>query len=331
MERITIPNTNLVVSRLCFGCWGITSDFHWGDRDPQQSAATIRAAIDAGVNFFDTAAVYGNGDSEVLLGKVLRECREDVVIASKVRPDMMAPDDVIQGCEESLQRLGTDFIDLFQTHWANPEVPFEDSWAAVLKLKDQGKIRWAGVCNAGTGDMQLASAVESPVTNQLPYNLIWRAIEHTILPTCHEQNIGVLAYSPLMHGMLAGKYKSATEVPDGRARSRHFDTQQELARHGESGCETETFAAIDAIRQIANGVGRTMADVATNWAVQQNGVTSVIVGAASPEQLQANCESLAKPLPQDVLTALADATSELRTLLGSNPDMWEGAEGSRFS
>ncbi len=331
MELVSVPNTDLSVSRLCFGCWGIASDSHWGERDPQQSTATIHAALDAGVNFFDTAAVYGNGESETLLGKALGDRRADVVVASKVRPDMMAPDEVIRGCEESLQRLGTDYIDLFQTHWANPDVPLEESWAAVLKLKEQGKIRFAGVCNAGTGDMQRVGATDAPVTNQLPYNLIWRAIEDAILPACCEKNVGVLAYSPLMHGMLAGKYKSAAEVPDGRARSRHFSTEREMARHGESGCESETFAAIDAVRRIAEEAGRTMADVATNWVAQQQGVTSVIVGAASPDQLNANCESISDPLSSDVQAALTDVTSKLREALGPNPDMWQGTESSRYN
>ena len=330
MQLVTLPNTDLQVSKLCFGCWGIASDFHWGDRDPVQSTATINAAIDAGVNFFDTAAVYGNGESEQLLGKTLGNRRSDVIIASKVRPDMMSPEDVIRGCEETLQRLGTDYLDLYQTHWANPDIPIEDSWAAVLRLKQKGKIRFAGVCNAGTGDMSAMSKTEKPATNQLPYNLIWRAIEDGILPKCREDQIGVLAYSPLMHGMLAGKYKTASEVPDGRARSRHFSTQRELARHGEAGCEAATFAAIDAIRGIAEEAGRSMADVATNWIAQQTGVSSVIVGAASPEQIAANVKSLNNPLAADVVEALSVATEAVRKELGSNPDMWQGSDGSRY-
>lgn len=331
MRLVPVPNTDLNVSQLCFGCWGIASDFHWGDRDPQQSTATIKAALDSGVNFFDTAAVYGNGESETLLGHTLGSRRADVVIASKVRPDMMDPESVIRGCEESLQRLGTDYIDLYQTHWANPDVALQDSWAAVLKLVEQGKVRYAGVCNAGVGDLNRVSQHQQPVTNQLPMNLIWRAIEHNILPRCEADGIGVLAYSPLMHGMLAGKYLTAADVPDGRARSRHFSNDREMARHGESGCETETFAAINKIKTIAEGIGRSMAAVATGWVAQQSGITSVIVGAASPEQIEANCKALAEPLDAEVLADLNAGTEELKQVLGPNPDMWQGAETSRYS
>ena len=291
---------------------------------------TIHAALDAGVNFFDTAAVYGNGESESLLQTALAGRRDQVVIASKVRPDMMAPDDLVRGCEESLRRLGTDYLDLYQTHWANPEVPFEDSWATLIRLRDQGKIRWAGVCNAGTEHLKLAAGIQTPVTNQLPWNLLWRAIEEEILPQCRQAEIGILAYSPLMHGLLADKYQNAADVPDGRARSRHFSTDRQLARHGEAGCENQTFAAIAAIREIASELDRTMADVSLNWVAAQPGVTCVIAGAGSPEQLGANVLALARPLSDESVRRLSAATEPLRELLGPNPDMWQGATASRF-
>ena len=220
METIQLPNSDLAVSRFCFGCWGIVSDFHWGDRDHDQSVAAMHAALDAGVNFFDTAAVYGDGESEKLVGKVLMGKRDQVVIASKVRPDMMKPEEILRCCEESLQRLGSDYIDLYQTHWTSRETPAVDSWDAMLGLKRQGKVRHIGVSNAGVGDLREFSRSEAPVTDQLPYSLLWRAIEHGILPHCRDNGIGILVYSPLMHGMLADKYKSAADVPDGRARSR---------------------------------------------------------------------------------------------------------------
>ena len=330
VQHTILKNTDLTVSRLCFGCWGISSDFHWGERDASKSAATINAAFEAGVNFFDTAAVYGDGESERLLGKTLGTRRSEVIIASKVRPDHMSPSDLVRGCEETLLRLGTDYLDLYQTHWANPDVPIEDSWAALLRLKEQGKVRFAGVCNAGPKDLTSLLPVEKPATNQLPYNLIWRAIEHAIVPACDAHKIGILAYSPLMHGMLAGKFPTAADVPDGRARSRHFSTNRELARHGEPGCEQATFDAITAIGEIANQSNRSMANVAANWVLQQAAVDCVIVGAASPQQIKANCDAFDAPLSDDELAALNSATDELKSVLGSNPDMWQGSEGSRY-
>jgi len=330
MEMIQLPNSDLVVSRFCFGCWGIVGDFHWGDRDPGQSIAAIKAALDAGVNFFDTAAAYSDGESERLLGKALAGRRQQVVIASKPPPDMMKPHQIPVACEQALERLGTDYIDLFQTHWTSPETPPADSWEAMLKLKQQGKVRHVGVCNMGVGDLEAVCPLESPVTDQVPYSLLWRTVEHGILPQCRENGIGVLAYSPLMHGLLAGKYQASDDVPDGRARSRHFSSDRSMTRHGEPGCERETFAAIEAIGEISNGLGRSMADVALAWCVQQPGVSCVIAGASTPEQVTQNITTFEKPIPGEAIRRLNDATEPLRLALGSNPDMWEGTEKSRY-
>ncbi len=330
METIQLPNSDLTVSRLCFGCWGIVGDFHWGDRDLGQSAAAIEAALDAGVNFFDTAAAYGNGDSEKLLGKVLAGRRDQVVIASKLPPDMMRPEEIHVAWEQALERLGTDYLDLFQTHWTSPDTPPADSWEAMLKLKQQGKVRHVGVCNMGRGDLDDICPLERPVTDQVPYSLLWRMIEHEILPRCREDGIGVLAYSPLMHGLLAGKYRASGDVPDGRARSRHFSSDRPTARHGEPGCEQETFAAIEAIDGICKGLGRSMADVALAWCVQQPGISCVIAGASTPGQVTQNVATFENPIPADAIRSLNDATELLRGALGPNPDMWDGAEKSRF-
>jgi len=330
MKTIQLPNSDLVVSRFCFGCWGITSDFHWGDRDHAQSVAAMHAALDAGVNFFDTAAIYGDGESEKLVGQVLSGRRSEVVIASKVLPDKMKPDEIFRCCEESLERLGTDYIDLYQTHWTSREAPAADSWDAMLKLKQQGKVRHIGVCNAGTGDLDEFSISEPPVTDQLPYSLLWRAIEYEILPHCHENDIGILVYSPLMHGMLADKYKSAADVPDGRARSRHFGSQRPLTRHGEAGCEQETFNALAAIADVCRRLGRAMADVALAWCLQQPGISCVIAGASSQKQVTQNVYSFENPLPEDAVGELNEATAALKRALGPNPDMWEGSEKSRY-
>ncbi len=330
MQTTQLPGTGLEVSRLAFGCWGIITDFHWGEREASDSVAAMNAAFDAGVNFFDTAEVYADGASEKLLGETFAGRRDQIVIASKVHPNSMAPDDVIAACERSLSRLGTDYIDLYQTHWTDPEVPAEETWGAMLKLRESGKVRHIGVCNMGLGDMNAIAPLAAPVTNQLPYNLIWRAIEHGILPHCQQQNIGVLAYSPLMHGMLADKFQTAADVPDGRARSRHFATGRDKARHGEPGCEAETFAAIDAIRRICQGLNRTMADVSLAWVAAQPGVTSVIAGVKNQQQLEANLSTFDNPLPGDALEELSKVTADLMQTLGPNPDMWQGSGSSRY-
>ena len=332
MQFQTLPGTDLSVSRLCFGCWGIIEDAHWGERNQQDSERTLLAAVDCGINFFDTATMYGNGASETLMGQVLTQAglRDKLIIASKTPPNRMRPDEIIAECEASLQRLQTDYLDLYQTHWTNPEVPIAESWGALQQLQEQGKIRHAGVCNLGTQDLDAVSAVQSPVSNQLPYNLLWRMIEAEILPKCRQNSIGVLVYSPLMHGILADKYQTAAEVPDGRARSRHFCSDRELTRHGEPGQEAHTFAALDRIRGVAAGLNRHMADVSLAWALQQPGIVSVIAGASHPDQLTRNLKSLESPLSDESIQALNNATAELMTALGPNPDMWDAGENARY-
>ena len=332
MKYHQFPGTDLSVSQLCFGCWGITSDSHWGQRVEDESVQAINAAIDAGVNFFDTAPMYADGASERLLGKVLAEngCREKVIIGTKIRPGKMRRAEVKQECEDSLARLQTDYLDLFQTHWTNPDVPIADTWGALRELQQQGKVRHIGVCNAGLGDLGDILEVQKPLTNQLPYNLLSRMIEFEIQPRCVQEQIGILVYSPLMHGMLADKYRCAADVPDGRARSRHFSTDRSQARHGEPGCETKTFAAIDRIREIAAAADRSMPELALAWTIQQAGVAGVIAGARNAAQVRQNVGFLESPLSQGTIDQLNDATDELKDALGSNPDLWDGGQNARY-
>lgn len=330
MKMTQLSGSDLTVSQLAFGCWGVTTDMHWGPRDDNESVQAIHAALDAGVNFFDTAEAYGNGESESLVGKALANRRNKVVIASKVIPSSMKPDQIMAACEGSLVRMGTDYLDLYQLHWIDPEVPVSDSWGALVKLKEQGKVREIGVCNFGVGHLAEIETTDRPISNQLPYNLIWRAVEHAILPKCISENISVLAYSPLMHGLLGERYQVAADVPDGRARSRHFSSERSLTRHGEVGCEAATFAAIDAVRQIAKSLGRSTTDVALQWVVAQQGITCVIAGAKSSEQVKANVSTLSNPLPADAIEELNQATESLKHTLGPNPDMWQGLESSRY-
>lgn len=332
MKFHTFPNTDLTVSRLCFGCWGVISDTHWGDRNQSDSVQAMSAAIDAGINFFDTAPMYGNGGSEELLGAFLadNQLRHKVVVATKIRPGQMTAEKVIQECEESLQRLRTDYIDLYQTHWSTPGVSLDETWQAMQQLQQQGKVRQIGVCNAGTGDLADISASQKPLSNQLPYNLIWRMIEDQILPTCVRDDIGVLVYSPLMHGILADKFPTAADVPDGRARSRHFSSARSQTRHGEAGCEAETFATLEQIRTIAAQAGCTMAELSLAWIAHQTGIVSVIAGAANQQQLQANLNFVERTLSEDIIANLNRATAPLLDVLGSNPDMWDGTENSRY-
>jgi len=331
MKYVRLPNSDIDVSVVAMGCWALAGDMTWGPQDEGVATDAVRTALDVGINFFDTAEMYGEGLSEQRLGKALAGRRDRAVIASKFNPQHMAPDQVAATCHRSLKYLRTDYIDLYQIHWPSRTVPLADTWAAMEKLQSQGKIRALGVCNFGTGDLGDMSAIGQPVTNQLPYSLLVRAIEYEILPECIRQKLGVLCYSPLAISLLTGKYASAGEVPPGRARTRHFSPDRCLeTRHGEPGCEQQTFAALDRIRKICDGLGRTMTEVALAWLLHQPGVRSVLAGIRNPDQAQKNAAAAELALSDDVLTALAEATDPVKQALGSNPDVWETQSRSRF-
>lgn len=332
MKFHTFPTTDLTVSRLCFGCWGIIGDLMWGERSKADSFQAMKAALDAGVNFFDTAPMYGDGESETLLGQFLTDegVRQQVVIATKIRPSRMRPEQIRQECDESLQRLQTDYIDLYQTHWTDRAVPLAESWGAMQELQQQGKVRHIGVCNMGIGDLDDIASLSKPLTNQLPYNLLSRMIELQIQPRCLKDEIGILVYSPLLHGILADKYQAANEVPDGKARTRHFSHSRPHTRHDEEGCEAEMFAALSRIRSIADGVNQSMAEISLNWLIHQSGVASVIAGASNANQLNANVTFLERELSSETIEDLNLATEAVKAHLGANPDLWDSGPQARY-
>ena len=332
MKFHTFPTTDLTVSRLCFGCWGIIGDLMWGERSKADSFQAMKAALDAGVNFFDTAPMYGDGESETLLGQFLTDegVRQQVVIATKIRPSRMRPEQIRQECDESLQRLQTDYIDLYQTHWTDRAVPLAESWGAMQELQQQGKVRHIGVCNMGIGDLDDIASLSKPLTNQLPYNLLSRMIELQIQPRCLKDEIGILVYSPLLHGILADKYQAANEVPDGKARTRHFSHSRPHTRHDEEGCEAEMFAALSRIRSIADGVNQSMAEISLNWLIHQSGVASVIAGASNANQLNANVTFLERELSSETIEDLNLATEAVKAHLGANPDLWDSGSQARY-
>jgi myo-inositol catabolism protein IolS len=330
MKYRKLGRTDIEASVVAMGCWAIAGGHTWGPQDEADSIATVHAALDAGVNFFETAEGYGKGYSEEVLGRALKGRRREAVIATKVSRSNLAPDDVIKACEGSLQRLQTDVIDLYQIHWPSREVPISETLPALEKLLDQGKVRAIGVSNFAIGDLTALLPIGHCQTNQLPYSLLWRAIEHEILPKCIEEDIGILCYSPLMQGLLTGKYASPDDVPEGRARSRHFSKDRPRVRHGEAGCEAETFAAIERIRQISASVGESMAKVSLAWLLAQPGVNAVLAGARKPGQIRETAQAADLTLAPETIEALTEATEEVKRLLGTNPDIWAGKAEGRF-
>jgi aryl-alcohol dehydrogenase-like predicted oxidoreductase len=300
----------------------------WGPQVESDSMATIRAALDVGINFFDTAEGYGAGESERVLGQALAGRRHEAVIATKVSRSNLSADEMRRACERSLRHLQTDYIDLYQIHWPSRTVPLEETIAALEKLREQGKVRAIGVCNFGVQDLSDLVKIGRAETNQLPYSLLWRAIEYEIQPRCVEAGLGILCYSPLVQGLLTGKFATPDDVPEGRTRTRLFSGDRPQARHGEAGCEAEAFAAIEGIRRISDEIGEPMAKVAVAWPLHRPGVTSVIVGARRPDQIEQTVQAADLELSPEIIGRLTEATDEVKRVVGPNPDMWQSE--SRF-
>jgi len=311
---------DIQVSTIALGCWPFAGGNVWGEQDDAQSVAAVHAALDEGINFIDTAEGYGR--SEEVLGRGLKGRRHQAIVATKVSEANLRADDVISACERSLRTLQTDYIDLYQIHWPNREVPLAETAGALDTLLSDGKIRAYGVCNFAEQDLSEMIALSSCVTDQMPYNLAWRGIERAVLPLCRANGIGVICYSPLAQGILTGRYANADEVPEGLARSRHFADERPLSHHGEPGLEEELFTAVAKIRSIAADLGEPMAAVALAWARQQAGVTSLLVGARNADEVRRNIPSLELTLSEDVLQQLALATEPIKEGLGDNLDMW---------
>ena len=323
MQYRTLPNTDITLSAVTLGCMTFTGDSNWGPQEEKDSVATIRAALDAGITSFDTAEMYADGLTEIILGKALGADRSRVVIASKVNKEHLRRGDLITACENSLRRLGTDYIDLYQIHWPDWEIPLEETVGALLHLKEQGKIRAIGVSNFGVRDLSDILPFGCVVSNQLAYSLLFRGIEYSVKPKCVESGVGILTYSSLAQGLLSGKYATADDFPVGRARTKLFAAGKRAGvRHGGPGFEEGTFAAIDKIREICKEIGQEMTDVALAWSLAQPGITSVLAGGRTPEQALTNAKGASLILSQDVLDALSAATDPVKSFIGDDPDPW---------
>lgn len=331
MQYQALAHTDIQVSRIAFGCWSIVGGFNWGPQDERDSIQALQTAYDGGITFFDTAEAYGDGYSEQLLAKALKSQRSSMVIASKALPDHYEPDQLKMACERSLKRLQTDYIDLYQLHWPHPSISLTDTLEVLERLREEGKIRAYGVSNhaekslkqAQEGGFQLAS-------NQVAYNLLFRAVEFDLLPAYQAAGIPLLCYSPIMQGLLAGKFTKAEEVPEDRARTRHFASSWPQARHGEAGAEAQTFATIAALKTFAEQHGYHMVHMSLAWLLAQAGVGSVIVGARNAQQAAFNAEAANMKLADADLNVLNTLTDALKTELGPNADLWQGGEDSRL-
>lgn len=310
-------------SPLTLGCWSLISDANWGEQSEKDSLDAIEATLASGIRSFDTAPMYGNGESEKLLGKALGHRRDQVTIASKVNGHL-TPETIRQSCEDSLRRLRTDYLDMLQIHWPDENhPPLGHATEELLKLKDSGKIRAIGVCNFGPRHLSEAARHIPIHTNQMPYSLLWRGLEYEVLDICRQHNIRVITYSSLMQGLLSGKFHQASDVPEGRARTKHFSSQgRPKVRHGQPGHEAATFAALDALRTTCHTLGIPMAVASLAVLLTRPEIISVIAGARNATQAQENAAILHCHLTPDQAQRLWQATDPLKQQIGPELDPW---------
>ena len=330
MRYRTLGNNGPKVSVLAFGAWQIGDPDYWGADDQANAEAAVQTAIDAGINLFDTAEGYGGGESEAVLGKALGKRRTQVYLASKVSREHCEAGEIRRACEQSLQRLRTDYLDLYQIHWPFRRDLFERAREELESLRQEGKIRAIGVSNFGPTDLAAWSANGPSIANQIGYNIAFRAPEYEVLPSCRKHGTGVLAYMPLMQGLLAGRWKNVEAIPLLRRRTRHFSGKREGTRHGERGAESLLMETLGAISQFSQAIGVPLATVCLCWLVAQTGVSSAIIGARSPAQLRRNLMAGDLDLGPAAIAQLNELSWPLKSRLGKNADMWESAANSRI-
>lgn len=285
--------SDLKLSTIGVGTWAMGGDdwvFSWGPQDDQDSIDAIHSAVDAGINWIDTAPVYGLGHCEKVVGKAIVGKRDKLIIATKccriwndagkVYGSLKA-ESVRKEAEDSLRRLNIDVIDLYQLHWPDPEEDIEEGWTVVAELIAEGKVRYGGVSNFNVEQMKRAQAIHPVTSLQPPYSMLRRDIETEIAPFCAEQNIGIIAYSPMQTGLLTGKYtkERVAALPDSDWRSSKNPYFQEPQL-------SINIDVVDKLKLIAESKDITMPQLALAWVLRLPEMTSAIVGARSPEQIQ---------------------------------------------
>ena len=299
-----------------FGAWAIGGPwkFGWGEVDDDESVAAIRAALDLGVTWIDTAAVYGLGHSEVVVERALRGLTDRPYVFTKCgrswygRPDGeiendLRPEAIRHECEQSLRRLGVETIDLYQFHWPDwsTGTPLEESWATMAALADEGKARWIGVSNFDVEQLERCEAIRHVDSVQPPMSLLARGARATVLEWARSHGTGVICYSPMGSGLLTGVYDrdriAALDQGDWRRRSPLFQ-EPELTR---------VLSLVDRLRPIAERLGTTMPSLAVAWVLAQPGVTAAIVGARLPGQIEGWLPAGDLELDAEVLAEIDDA------------------------
>ncbi|CCW34227.1 predicted oxidoreductase, aryl-alcohol dehydrogenase like protein [Chthonomonas calidirosea] len=310
LEKRRLGNSDLEITPIGFGAWAIGGagwEFGWGYQDDRDSIAAIHAALDAGINWIDTAAVYGMGHSEEIVAKAIRTSSHRPYVFTKCSLlwdekgkvyHNLKSQSIRKEVEDSLRRLQTDVIDLYQIHWPIPDEDIEEGWSTLAQLKEEGKVRYIGVSNFNVSQMERIRPI-APITSlQPPYSLVRRDIEAEILPYCQQHNIGVIVYSPLQSGLLSGKMtpERVASLPDDDWRKRSPDFQEpRLSR---------ILSFVERLRQIGARHHQPPGVVAIAWTLHHPAVTGAIVGFRRPDQVHEMLGALTFRLSEQEITEI---------------------------
>lgn len=293
MQTRPLGNSDLLITPLGFGAWAIGGGdwaFGWGAQDDADSVAAIREALDLGMNWVDTAAVYGLGHSEEVVARALDGVTSRPYVFTKCERvwnerreigKSLKHDSILRECEASLKRLRVDVIDLYQIHWPEPLEDIEEGWQAVVKLKEQGKIRWGGVSNFDADQMTRIGKHGAVTSLQPPYSAARRDVEASVLPYCRAHNVGVIVYSPMQSGLLTG-----TWTRERRDALPADDWRREKAKHFQEPLFSRNLRLAELLRDIGAPHGKSPGEVALAWTLTHPAVTGAIVGARRAGQLR---------------------------------------------
>ena len=326
MEKVALGKSEVKVCPVTFGAWAI-GGWMWGGADRKDALDALDTALDKGMTTIDTAPVYGFGRSEEIVGKAIKGKREKVEILTKyglrwdtdqgafyfkTRDNQGKPvslhksasrESVIAECEQSLKRLGTDYIDLYQIHWPDPTTPIDETMEAVQRLIEQGKVRAAGVCNYDASQASEAASSLLLASDQVPYSMVKRNIEEELVPWCRDNDVSILAYSPLQRGLLTGKVTPGYKFNAGDTRPfSHYFSEENLVRIN---------GFLDDLKPIAEAHDASLTQLVIRWTLQQPGITVALVGARNRAQVLDNAGALDFELSDEEIRQINDKLDKL--------------------
>jgi aryl-alcohol dehydrogenase-like predicted oxidoreductase len=319
MQTRQLGRSDLNLTTVGLGTWAIGGgdwDFGWGPQDDKESIAAIRRALDLGINWIDTAAIYGLGHAEEVVAKAITGRRDEVIVATKCglrwKSGSTTPfgqldaESVREEAEASLKRLNTEVIDLYQIHWPNPDKDIEEAWTAIAKLLEQGKVRYAGVSNFNVTQLKRVQAIHPVTSLQPPYNMLERGVEDEVLEYCVANHIGIVVYSPMKAGLLTGKYtkERVANLPDGDWR-RGSDEFKEPRL-------SVNLNLIEQLKPIAERNDMSLGQLAIAWVLRRPEVTAAIVGARRPQQIEETIEAGDQMLSQQDIEQIQNLLEEHR-------------------